>query len=160
MTRYSRPADTLNPALDLTDRQAFELDLGDGNGRCSYPRNWFQHSTPEEIAARGFTGYELAAPPPPDPTPEDTPLTLAQLHLVLFKPTGKGGLGFTKQEISTFLRNLPDDGSREEAEIRLEKAASFHWDHAFIQAMVPFIKVAKGMSDEQVRAAWMQASVL
>jgi hypothetical protein len=159
MTRYSRPADTLNPALDLGAREAFGLNLGDGNGSCSYPRNWFERATPEEIAACGFTAYEPPPPPPPEPTPESTSLSRVQLRLVLFMPLTQGGFGFTDADVRAFIRSLPA-GQKEAAEIRFDHAESFNWDHPFIQALVPVVMSAKGMTLNQVRTAWMQASVL
>lgn len=155
--RYSRPADKLNPALDLGPLEAFALDLGEG--AQSFAANHLSLATPDDLAALGFSAYEPPPPAPPKLGPEDVALSRVQLHLVLFMPQAAGGLGFSEAEIGAFIARLPP-GQKEAAAIRLAQSDSFNWDHAFVQTLIPAVMTAKGLTVDQIRAAWMAASVL
>lgn len=156
MIRYTRAADGLNPALDIGSRQAFTLDLG--QGPQSYAANHLELASEAERTALGFTAYEPPPPPPPPaPTPEDTPLTRLQMHLALFLPAAEGGLGFTQAEMDAMLGGLPA-GAAAAARIRLAEGDWFHWDSEFLQPLLPAVQAAKGLTEAQVRAAWMAAS--
>jgi hypothetical protein len=159
MTRYFRPADAVNPALDLAVHDAFELDIKDGNGRCSYPRGWLKRAQPEDLARCGFAAYQPAPLPPPPVTPKTMALSRVQVRLILFLPASVGGLGFAENDVRALIRGLPA-GQREAAEIRFDHAEYFNWEHPFVQALVPYIMSAKGLTLEQVRAAWVRAGVL
>lgn len=160
MTRYSRPADAKNPALDLSDRQAFQLDLDDGNGMTSYPRNWFELASAQEIAGRGFTAYEPPPPaPPPDPEPKDVPLTQRQLRLALFLPVSQGGMGLREAEITAMLAALPP-GQKEAAVVEFGYTDRFRWDHPLVQSLRETVRTTKGMTVKQLRDAWLAAGAL
>lgn len=158
MTRYFRKADKLNPDLDLGPRQAFSLDLG--QGPLSFAANHLGLATPDELAALGFTAYDPPPPPPPpEPTPETTPLTRLQMHLTLFMPATEGGLGFSQAEMDGLLGMLPA-GAAAAARIRLSEGDTFHWNSAFLQPLIPAVQAVKGLTIDQIRNAWMAASVL
>lgn len=158
MTRYSRPADTFNAALDLGRRQAFTLDLG--QGPLSFAANHLALCSPEEVAALGFTAYDPPPPPPPpEPEPENTPLSRLQIHLALYMPEAEGGLGFSPEEMEALLSQLPQ-AAASAARIRLAEGDWFPWDSAFLQLLIPVAMAAKRLSLDQVRTVWMRASVL
>lgn len=146
MTRYSRPADDLNPALDLGPRDPFTLDLGDGNGPTAYPRNWPR----EDMAARlGFAAYEPEQPPTPEPVPEDCPLTRLQLRkalLVFF--------GVTAAQIDALIAQTADPVERELAAMTWQDAQTYNIGHPLIALM----SAALGLDSALVRARWMQAA--
>jgi hypothetical protein len=142
--RYRRDADALNPALDLGERDAFRLDLGDG--RVSYPRNW---PRADLVARLGFEAYEPPAPKPaPELQPEDVALTRYQLRTGLFtffKVTG--------DQVSAMIAAIPDATQRELAWISWEDAQQYRFTHPLIGQ----IAGALSLTDEEVRAAWMKS---
>ena len=158
MTRYMRQADKLNPALDLGPRQAFALDLG--QGKLSFAANHLELASADEIAALGFT---VAEPPPPPASPvhepETTPLTRLQMHLALFMPATEGGLGLTPAGMEALLSTLPP-GQAAAVRIRLAQGEWFEWDGPVLPPLLPAILAATELAVGDVRAAWMQASML
>lgn len=155
--RYVRPKDARNPALDLGEREAFELDLGDGNGAVKYPREW---PRADLVAKLGFVEQaEPEPPPPPAPEPKDVPLTQRQLRLALFLPAAQGGMGFAEADIALMIAGLPT-GQKEAAAIEFAYADSFHWDHPLVQSLRETVRATKGITVQQLKAAWLAAGNL
>lgn len=140
--RYSRPADDLNPALDLGEHDPFKLDLG--NGLVSYPRNW-----PKNDPALGFTAYEVTQELPVEPVAEDYALTRFQLRTGLFV-----FFGITSDQVSSLIQSIPDPVTRELGKISWEDAQSYNFTHPLIGQ----IAGALGLSDEAIRAAWIKCA--
>lgn len=139
--RYSRPADQLNPALDLGPREPFKLDLGDG--LVSYPGSW-----PKDDPALGFTAYEPEVEPPIEPVAEDVSLTRFQLRTGLFR-----FFGVTADQVSALIASIPDDAQREMARISWEDADTYRFTHPLIGQIAATLQ----LPDEAVRAAWMKS---
>ena len=145
--RYSRPADTLNPALDLAEREAFRLDLG--RGLVSYPRNW-----PKDDPALGFTAYEPPPPPPPPPlAPETVALTRRQ-----FWDWINGKFGVTEAQLTTRINSIANATQRARAMNYVKHESFMSWSDPFCTWVRGQLTSALSVTDAAQRTAWMEVS--
>lgn len=146
--RYTRPADSLNPVLDLGERDAFRLDLG--KGLVSYPRNWPREDL---VKSMGFKAYDPPPPPPPpDPTPETTPLTRRQ-----FWDWINGKFGVTEAQITTRINTLAQP-NRARALNYVKHETFMDWNDPFCTWVRGQLTSALSVTDAAQRSAWMDVA--
>lgn len=136
--------------LDISLSEPFTMYSATAGEEVKYPRGWLMSATAEEIIALGFEAYEVPAEITIPPEPESVSLTRRQLRFGLL------ALGFTDRDVKALINQNPDTAAREAALIEFEDAQSFNFDHPLFSQL----PAAMGITDEVMRAAWMEAAKL
>jgi hypothetical protein len=118
----------------------------------SFPRNWLDLATADDLQRVGIEAYEYTPPPKPGPStdPADYTLTARQLRLGLLS------LEVTSSDVLGAINLIDGAVEREAALIEWEYAGEYEFDHPLVSRIMTSLEI----NDEAAASAWIAAAGL